>query len=1440
MHRDNRGIPTIDGASNCTLGKRPPSAKSQRGQTAKILGKNRTLYTQRRNGSCNLPAKERSGGSASHRKHFTEEKRIDPKDRTKSRDKCSNDTDYDDAIAALHREIEDWKISEALTSRTEERFTGTPSEHRTFSYVASGETTKRQRSPNNPLKSVRTYIDFPAVTSKQNIVDCLDLQKGPSVPSSAVCHRKMHSQSSCDCYCKTGEPTHRRRNGIQCDRSRVRLVTSKTSVCKTDTSRSGRNVPLTPANPVNDDRLDSKRSATMPPVSPDLSPETSAALENVDRLVKDAQIQIKAINMVADCNGFQTPVKTYSAEVSLDDENDQLLYVRERVAWKFQEANSRPDASHGNPKTEGISYERKLRAVPRKITDFSAPKFKMPEERCKEFRCCGPSVVQDPGISGVDTQSGAERAKGAVDAPSLERNPRLKSFSYQACPTVNIERQLTARNLESIHISPDPSFVQENANVGTYIVSHGCGTKGQARKEKFAKIFEEPRDAANSKRPSENRRKKHGTATNEVKDSDESSRGSVSRGSSADISGTSAGASSANVGNDAEDAGKRDEGAAIGGGNEEDIESVTTEDVVDRKPEDREARVEIETFEEGTDCGAAKKGAAGVKSEHKQVRFSEEVLEEVPEEVHEDIIEPEARNNEERSKPIELEDFLPAGGIKIRQDFSSPREREEEKEEKKVHDERNRERECYKVVEENFASLRRKYCDRNDRSLEDHSLPESLNLDTSGEGSEGSTVEEELYDPAIEEFDDVLLAYSKMIEDASQSIRTIDEYLTRPELREFLQNDAASQYSESTKPARLRERSRNDLEMPKRKSVRDERAMKHKDINEGRRSCGTMTRAKGARSVKSRAVRFDKPDCDSEKKRVSPESSMGDPLRGDSKVGKRTDARISSNAETALTESDSGKIARHIEKTLAKFFQVQRSRSAAAFRAGDESSSLISSANVSSASTDTRSLGEDKLEAASRVLGDLEKEPSPQERAVILQEFEGKQAGFEDKVKNALDLEKMMPILMKNLLENFQSDATGSPHNLELLITENAPVNNVESNAHEMDTARLKTDDESEEKCSGIRTDAKEIVKSGVNISEKNASGESVCENIDADFVDKPASRSSNSEQVAEQCLKQENSVTEPSNVNSSVESLRELLSAKSNGSSNRKMEDGVVESCEYVEQKGNNDGNLARMETDRSRTDERVQSNVSVPACEGAASETTNSLSIIKNKGAESTRLKDSVNEDFPSKASSRVENERIELSELDQNKRKIPVEYNDRGSSSSDSLRDCVSLGSSSRNEPKLLKTTESTGKINETDQITETNDPVNSISSRVFNEEHPRGHTFEKEKILSDLYDEIHEQLLHSTLAANHSTLVQQNPRTLEDMPPTVSQTIESVSLDTSRSEGELFMPSSGSCSLGEIKMLNTNDQDNIITVFVTKETLTLWSESSKSLVQSIGEI
>ncbi|XP_076661690.1 uncharacterized protein LOC143365416 [Halictus rubicundus] len=1414
--------------------------------------------------------KEQGGRDVFHEKHFTEEKRIDSKDQTKCTGKCSNDTDYDDRIAALRREIQDWKINEVLTSRTEERLTETPSEHRTFSY-ASDETTKRQRSPNNPLKSVRTYIDFPAVTNKHDALEYLDLRKEPAIPSSAPCHSKMHSQSACDCYCKVREPTQSHKNETQPERSRVKLVTSKASASKTDAIRSARKVPFTPASPVNDHQPDTKRSTAILPVSPVLSPETSAALEDVDRLVKDAQIQIKAINMVADCSGLKMPVNAYSNEISLDDENDQLLYVRERVAHKFQEANGWIDVNNRGPKNEGISYERRVPDKPKRIIDFSAARFKTFEDRHKEFPRCGPFGIHDLGISTADTQNKG-RAEDPSEIPSNERNAKTNTFSVQTCPPVNIERHLTAQNLGSIHISPDPSFIRENANVGTYIVSHGGCAKSQVRKEKFVKIFEEPKDAASNKRSSETQRKKNGKAANEIETSPESSR-------------SSKGTSSGNLLH----ADEEKETAGISGESKESHKSVSPADVADglghRKSEDREVQVEIETIERRTEDGTTE-ATSNAKSDQKQVRFNEVVQEDT------ELSSPGEKNGEGRFLQRDAKISVESDDESILKENFDEIERSQDllplhdKKKKEARDKEDRDYEHSEIIDRRFASHRRKYCNQNEQSVEDSSLFGSSTIDTSGEGS-GHEDDDELYYPSIDELDNVLLAYNKTIDDASRSIRTIDRYLSRPELKEFLQNGEISESNESPKPTRLDRKkvevpngedsirgheynktidkhvsrpefkeflqngelsesnespkptrlNRKKIEMPKRNScryvqskrnangkdsIRDYRAVTNKHTNEAHRS-------KNTRPAQLNSTRRNKLDNNSENKRILPKNVYKTPSRVDSRVTRRrsdADSRTLSTEERRLTESDSDKILRHVEETCANFFKVSRPRDAIVFPARDESSSLTSSVNPSFSSADLQSVDRDKNKTISRVAdNNIAEVSSPRSNAAFVQDVEGKRTeskvGFEETLKNAFNVDEMIPILVKNLLQHFQNGATGSPQNLELLITENPSANNVESNVHEMDTARLRTDNESEKECSVFQADATEIVEIEERITEENANDKSARENIN--FVDKPVSRPSSSEQTAS-CLKQKSSTVGPRKIDSDVESLRELSSVRRNSTSNGNGKNNDAKSCEYLEQKGSNNGSLAASRNVSSVADKRTDEN---KTDENICNSSVNNSSA-ESEGTGSTRPNDSSNDHSSSKPNPVVEDEKIE-SRLDQAKSKSSVECNDNvRRTSADSLLDCVSLQSSSRSEPKVLNM-ESTSEIKGSDQFREINNETRS---------HCR--MFQKETILSRLYDEMREQLLHSTHATNYSTLVQQDIRTSEDMPATVSTKIETVSSDTSRSEGELFMPSSGSCSLGEIKMLNTDEQENIISVFVTKETLSLWSESSKSLVQSMGEI
>ncbi|KOX80876.1 hypothetical protein WN51_05296 [Melipona quadrifasciata] len=74
------------------------------------------------------------------------------------------DTIDDDPITVLRKEIQDWRINELLTSRTEERLTETLSEQHSYNYIAFGETTKRQPSSINVSKASTMRVNLLATT----------------------------------------------------------------------------------------------------------------------------------------------------------------------------------------------------------------------------------------------------------------------------------------------------------------------------------------------------------------------------------------------------------------------------------------------------------------------------------------------------------------------------------------------------------------------------------------------------------------------------------------------------------------------------------------------------------------------------------------------------------------------------------------------------------------------------------------------------------------------------------------------------------------------------------------------------------------------------------------------------------------------------------------------------------------------------------------------------------------------------------------------------------------------------------------------------------------------------------------------------------------------------------------------------------------------------
>ncbi|KZC11307.1 hypothetical protein WN55_02542 [Dufourea novaeangliae] len=1276
----------------------------------------------------------------------------------------------------------------------------------------------------------------------------------------------MRSQSACDCYCKIGESTARQRNGAQSDRSRVRLVTSKTSISRTDAIRSAKNVPFTPANSVQEDQPGTKGFSVTVSVSPVLSPETSAALEDVERLVKDAQIQINAISMAGSFNRPQTPLNAYPEEISLDDENDQLLYIRERVADKFQEVNgwiNQPD-----PNSQTIAHERGIQVKLKRSTDFSASRFKTSVERHKEFSHYGRTVIQDPGISSViplGKEKGSKEPNG-MPCRELERNTRMTTFSVQNCPPVSIKGELTSQNLENIRISPDPSFVQENVNVGTYIVSRDPWIEDRPSvRKKFVRIPGK-NEVPKGRRRSTPVKQKEKRTSNETDGSVSSTLSSVSKVKSAEASKVSK----------VENNEKCGDSVKIADENVEILKSTGLQDVAvgtdEQKLEDREIQVEIDLVPRNTDDQVSQgqvtgQGALG-KSDQKQVRFKEEILERIEGDVRDQRSTVESKNEGECQEIVKetVEIFIESENeqdskenlrrfvgpstsrrLDLFRDCSSFCEPNGtiQRKNKHIKNEKREDEHC-KIVDEQFADLLRKYCSENESAAENGGHLVSSSVDSSAACSDDSGDLDDLYCPSIDRLDNVLLAYNKAIDDASRTTRTIEKYLLRPELEEFLTNHVTTESSESFKMAALNRREpgitkpdslkylHDKQKVELMNSTKDRQPTRNKQSNKEHKCRKPQPKITEPTSLKK--ARCNKADNQSRKMSALSKNPRRAPLQTDSTVAKRFSVGNSRMLSTEIEDSNR-------------------------FRATDDSSSLASSMNPSSTENNTEAISKISLDnfpelSADRRTNmasiqddgtqmdnfdctafrdvpflDVVKEGSMDRTRIterlIHRVLKEETRAIEDGIKNALGVDRIVPLLLKGLLGNIRNG--NSPQNLELLITENGSVNNVASNVDAIETARVTDNEEKQQSRSVLRADTfrnngKAIETNGETDGNKNPK---------IDPVDDVQSESSCTKRTASRSNHENLTIDEVSKIHSDVESLNDISYGSGNSDLNRDI-DNSGENLECSKRKGNDVATTRKVlsivnekmeDEDKSGNDQRNSVSVNTDENVGAVDKSSG-----KNEDTGSTQRKEALNVLVPCKLTSEAKNKKSVGSDLDQNN--VPVEFNDNvgRNSSCDSLHDCVSIQSSPRHLPKESKMAEPFRGTDTNERVPETNNTIDGISNGVTGRRGAYCGTFAKEKFLSDLYDDIREQLLRSTLDTNRSSAIEQNFRSSRSVPATESNKTETSS-NTSRSEGELCVPSSSSYSLGEVKVLGTEECDSSITVFITKEMLASWNESSK---------
>lgn len=781
------------------------------------------------------------------------------------------------------------------------------------------------------------------------------------------------------------------------------------------------------------------------------------------------------------------------------------------MAHKFQEANGWIGADRAGIKNQGYSSSETVPLKSTRTIDFSAPRFKSSEERYKELSRSKKLGIQKLGPSApvADVPETKENSKNPSEAgPSsseAERNKKMDTFSVQVGPSVNIQRELVAQSLGDIHISPDPSFVPESRNVGTYMVRRDCSVKPSSptRKEKLVQISEKNESTKGSRRVAGGRQRTRNSkvlsepGSNVEKKPEEKPVSGPER--SGDIS-------LKNNERSIETVERLQETEA------ETMSSEDKENLVSRTSSDRrlEEDLAVQPSIHGSlateqEAGSATPGiddsmkkSSEPRNDQKQVRFNDK----------------EAAANLEENPKAASESFrldIPSTSKETearRADASPLCQGAEEKQKwrqqkvgKKEEQERSRR---YRVIDQRFSTVFKQYCSQSEKCLKNGAYSAASSAESSGDAEESKDLDD-LYDPSINELDNVLLAYSKMINDVVRSTKTIEKLLLKPEIDEYRpQNRATTETSESCSSTALNESAVEAAQAnvshhlrakrgmgPRAKDFvhRDRFPLSNKRANKELHSQKVME-TKAVRPAPTKSSLRAKGDSDRRKRHVVPKALGKCPPRGGPRAKERFGAPKKLLNEETAESSGSTEAKRALE------FEEFRSRK------GNDSSSLTAlSINTLSSTADGRvrsaeaasraSIGEvaeeitnfkaDTTSMKGTEVEDLQKRrfdyaslynivhsdvlkggfpklkdtPSIAER-LIARVLEEEARFIEDKIKNTFNANQIVPVLVNGLLENLQSEALNSrSQNLGLLISENVSANGAASaNIQAVESAR--------------------------------------------------------------------------------------------------------------------------------------------------------------------------------------------------------------------------------------------------------------------------------------------------------------------------------------------------------------------------------------------------
>lgn len=1125
------------------------------------------------------------------------------------------------------------------------------------------------------------------------------------------------------------------------------------------------------------------------------------------------------------------------------------------MSYKFQEANGWIDTGYADSKSQEYLNEGNLPLKLNRGTDFSAPKFKTSGDHYRILSYYNTHGAQNLGPAPTsDTSEDIKNSRILKEkgSPNHEiAKGKKTTLNVQMCPSVNIQRELMAQNLEDIHISPDPSFVQECTNVGTYTVHQDFSARNGSptRKEKVVKIVDKNDNVKNSRNRRPDGGKQRKRIVKEFNKGDNNVDTKQVSGL-AEKSGISEASNNClvEIEKSVEDLEKVETRRNFDPKDEGNLESTVLSDTSGshdrRSQEDQSLSVHsITNINQETEILKERPNdsTTNVASETKnkvQLRFTEVMqkteqkeIREVPQNSGEMMLQ---QNLKTQSKSVQFE--IPNVADNNIHHLKSPllsketetcfdnilqvnkvaKEKKKRKREEKVQEnEKEKKNEGYKIIDERFSSVLKKYCDQTEETSKTDGHFVSSSVDSSGD-SEDSEDLDNLYKPSINKLDNVLLAYDKVINNVARSTKTIDKFLSRPEVEEYLVHDTTAE-TESSASTPLNEgkveakrrrgeenlyysQTKRNIEVRTRDSILKTRSsMNHKNINKDCHPC-KATQTKAAKTVKpvpiKKSIYVKENNCPRKKYiPVSPEKHPRHDLKTQRQYGalKKLPNKEWSEDSAVLEEphtresrfqndNDSSGLTTFSINTLSSSPDTgMQNINNIKMLETNEATNLKSILTQDLQNIEKKNF-EDSCDYATlynMVHSDILKhgisksEPTPViVEHLIARVLQEETRLIEDKIKNAFNSNQIVPALVKSLLENLQPDACNlKALNSELLI----PENDTASGDVQTIEAVVKFGSVSKERNLQIERSARD---ENCNATESKKSDEQIGEEeifisnqeVFPESTDNSKSLSSMNKEHASRSKSDRTS-----KINSDTELIKEISDKTNDEDKETNVHLIIKESDNENLSSAKSTGVSQRLANEENRVAEAVKNDteqnanrlINLHAKEAVSEVADKSLTMAKSEEVKSSLLKSSTNSSenlLPSKETREkipeareeklpeADEKLIELHSIQGETKTSRLQDNVHQISSSDSLRDCASLRSSPREHSKRLSIGEPSGEADGTERLPVTEMTDGEVTGVRDKEDSFRDGIFNRKKILSELYEDINKKLLCSTLNTN----------------------------------------------------------------------------------------